>query len=913
MADNISNIVDPSVFPDLDKLIGRLVDVEGEISAINGKTVTIQVDLKGAENLNQLTAAVQQQQVTIEKLSAVQIENAQATQQMNNAELQLNTTTTGNIRLLLEQKQELQYVNAEIKRLSNETITNETAHKRNNDQLVKATARQIELKQAISANNAALKDSAVQVNNVSNSFNILGVSGEGIEKLFGRMILRMAAMQLIIAPVIAGVGALWESFNKLSDAQERATKTLKDYEDSAKELQDFQSNIYSGEQASKANYEILINTIREKTSGILAQKEAYKDLQAIMPGITNAYTMADIANGKDAIGMRQKANYIIELTESIKQNKTTYEQVLKDYKKLEEQYLLGDTEPNNKTTAHVNEQKALTQAYLVAKNDLVTRRAQLIDESVKLRQANPDADKTKPKIERKSYGEEISAENEKYKLELATNKSIFDASRQTFTEREQLREADEQSAQVHFEKLRQLTEKYAKDTNQSKTWLAAKELQFAADQRAVDNANTEEAKKDALLIQKRHEEAAKAIDEQISKMEDERAKIRELAQELDDIQSGAKKHHDYAKGGNPFLEALGFSPDFADEQDDFEKKIARAKDKLADLADKRGNAYATGDTTKIGAANLAFKGGEKDLAQLEADKQQAIDDKIIAGKKEVAERTVELAKQTFEALKTISDNQIAAEQQQIDIKQRQIRLQYEQQIEAINASAGYQITKDNQKAKAAAQLASEENSLQQKSNQLLLKKARNDKTAAEASIVANTAEAIMKTYASYSALGPEGTALAAGIAALIAATGAVQFAAAASTPLPQFADGTEGTTTSHFIAGEQGAELGITPSGKTMMFNKEGIYSAPIGTKIKTADETAAILKYASSTIGMSAYDLIGLQVNGNDKAIEKVGKIVNDKFEDVKDDLVSAIYGINRGGNVTVIAEGSKLQFRKK
>ena len=177
----------------------------------------------------------------------------------------------------------------------------------------------------------------------------------------------------------------------------------------------------------------------------------------------------------------------------------------------------------------------------------------------------------------------------------------------------------------------------------------------------------------------------------------------------------------------------------------------------------------------------------------------------------------------------------------------------------------------------AAQNAAKQNAIQHQSNELTLKTAKGNKMAAEAGIIENTALGIAKVWAEYGKI----PVLAAALTAVIASIGAAQYAAAASTPLPQFEHG--GTTaTRYFIAGEAGPERMTTPSGQTMLAEKPGIYSAPIGTKIDTAAETAALMRFASSSIGLRV-DSNGQLKEGSSEMTDK--RIV-EKLDDLNDTM---------------------------
>ncbi len=247
---------------------------------------------------------------------------------------------------------------------------------------------------------------------------------------------------------------------------------------------------------------------------------------------------------------------------------------------------------------------------------------------------------------------------------------------------------------------------------------------------------------------------------------------------------------------------------------------------------------------------------------------------------EIKDLTIQLTRETAQAVTTIGDNQFAAEQQQLDILSRKQQIQNQQAIEAINAKTEYQGDKDNELARQAAQNAAKTNEIQQQQNQLALKKAIFDKKAAEAGVLLSVAQAEAANLINFAKNPIEATV----IAALIAGIGAAQYAAAASTPLPQFWTG--GTTqTPVFSAAERGTELGITPQGQALIFDKPGAYMAPIGTEIKNAAETEKIIQYAIHGMNYSA-PAFSTKDNNNDALALKIAEIISDKFEKVGYDL---------------------------
>lgn len=273
-------------------------------------------------------------------------------------------------------------------------------------------------------------------------------------------------------------------------------------------------------------------------------------------------------------------------------------------------------------------------------------------------------------------------------------------------------------------------------------------------------------------------------------------------------------------------------------------------------------------------------------------------DALLNAKKEFWNQTVNLAQEAYSSLKTIRDNHFQQEQMNIQHEMQLVQMQANQKIAAIRATSGYEKDKLNQEAVLVAQTNAKENELQKESNQLNLKKAKADKTSAELEIVAKTGVAIAATYAAYAGI-PGGVLIASGIAALLSGIGAAQFAAVASTPLPQYYMG--GTTkTPIFSAGERGFEL-IQPAGNKPAYfssNTASVYNEPIGTKITSHEQTVKLIKYAvgnvlSPAANQSSSNVLSLQKSENDmtkKIVKELANIIGDKFEDTGDNITYAI-----------------------
>ncbi len=254
---------------------------------------------------------------------------------------------------------------------------------------------------------------------------------------------------------------------------------------------------------------------------------------------------------------------------------------------------------------------------------------------------------------------------------------------------------------------------------------------------------------------------------------------------------------------------------------------------------------------------------------------------------DLKDAAIQTAQDTAAAVKQIQDNQFAAEQQQLQIKMQALENSNEQKIQAINATAGYQISKDNALAKQAAQFAAQQNAIQKQENELALKKAKADKVAAEASVVMNTAIAVTKILAN-DAYDPP---VAAALVALTIATGAAQYAAAASTPLPQYRYGTSATHTPFFIAGEAGENEWIKPVGKPGYWSgtTAKIFHEPLGTSVTPIHK---ITEFANANVSHT-YG----KIEAKDNSAKEMATLIGEKIEKSNAEVV---YALLRSKNIT-------------
>lgn len=309
MADQISNIIDNKVFTDLDTLVTKIESVEKEIDVVNGKAISIQVDLKGAESLTQLTAAIKDQKVTIDQLTQSEQQNTAATIQLVSAQEKFGLGTAALAEKLADQKLEMDYVNKQIKayteiqnvagkatlenfqilgqyierqKVLRQEINQTTAEIKTQTEIglnkqaeafaklgrqmgnamnttsgVREAMRQLALQgKQNSIEYKVLQERAIELSNAqkkvvadttaaTKSISFLGVEVKNVDQMFARMALRMVGSFVVFNLLFEGVTKLYEAFTALSDAEKLAEDNLTAYNDAVKELEKSKSNLTS--------------------------------------------------------------------------------------------------------------------------------------------------------------------------------------------------------------------------------------------------------------------------------------------------------------------------------------------------------------------------------------------------------------------------------------------------------------------------------------------------------------------------------------------------------------------------------------------------------------------------------------------------------------------------------------------
>lgn len=239
---------------------------------------------------------------------------------------------------------------------------------------------------------------------------------------------------------------------------------------------------------------------------------------------------------------------------------------------------------------------------------------------------------------------------------------------------------------------------------------------------------------------------------------------------------------------------------------------------------------------------------------------------------EFYDRTVDLANKAADAIIEAKNRQFEAEMDRLDKQAEAVRNNYEQQSLFIQNTVKDENDRYNQQQKLLAQTQTQEAVIEQQKREVAKRQAAAQKTAAIAAIIQNTAVA-MTSALKYP---PPASGILMG---LIAASGAVQLAAAANTPIPAYKEGTDNHKGGKFYAGDGGEKELIVSPNKAPYWSKNvtTMYDEPKGTKVIPK----SVIDYAMSNTTANTSSLsAAYEAHSNALFAKVVGDIVGKQFE---------------------------------
>lgn len=346
-------------------------------------------------------------------------------------------------------------------------------------------------------------------------------------------------------------------------------------------------------------------------------------------------------------------------------------------------------------------------------------------------------------------------------------------------------------------------------------------------------------------------EFPKSINDQLVAMYNEKAAIAQDANdlELSDIKNAYEKQQGelekkYAKGK---ISKRKFESEQLKIQQEFEIKALESTIENArkQLAVERQLANLEQDPTKkanrlrdIETAESKLNGMLIALANLRFKNTKEINKKTYDDFLKMFEGIANAAKETFEIIGGFiharSEKEKNAIQEQIDLLEEK----RQKDLEGVDQT----ITNERDKADAIIRINAladaQKTALQTKQRQAQERDARFQKASTIASIISETALAVVRALGA-KPYTPANIAL----AAITGALGAAQLAVAIATPIPKYAKGGTLEKTKTIQLAEEGRELAVSPSGELTLYEKPTITTLAGGTQILSNKVTEDMLK----------------------------------------------------------------------
>jgi len=279
---------------------------------------------------------------------------------------------------------------------------------------------------------------------------------------------------------------------------------------------------------------------------------------------------------------------------------------------------------------------------------------------------------------------------------------------------------------------------------------------------------------------------------------------------------------------------------------------------------------------------------EDKLAKLRIQRSKLVRDNVIndikkeaEARKQLKDLTKQVAEEAAQFVITLVnagfENRKNKIQEQINLTDENAKAE----IDAVNRSLISTSEKADKVKLIEAQADAQKKQLQREQKRVDQEKAKFDKAISLARIIQATAEAEISAL-SYLA-NPVTAPLYPGIAALIAALGAIQLATVLATPIPAYEKGTHNAKGGTSLVGEKGAEYVITPQGATFLTpGKPTLMDIPKGSTVIPHLETVRMMDVKNYVGGVQT-DMSGVIQAINKKQFTAKGSRVNGWLSEMK------------------------------
>lgn len=279
--------------------------------------------------------------------------------------------------------------------------------------------------------------------------------------------------------------------------------------------------------------------------------------------------------------------------------------------------------------------------------------------------------------------------------------------------------------------------------------------------------------------------------------------------------------------------------------------------RIISLKEEVNNATAKVLATKEGTAERYA--AEKELAEKTLALNDEVTAKQIEAQQKLADAKKQLTAESFDLINQLQGNAFDRESQVIQSQIEEIDRKKEREIESANATITNAQDRATAIAKIEAKAQQQKEDLERRQRQVELERARFEKAANIAQIIASTAAAVIETLKTY-----KGTPQAFALATAVGAIGAVQLAKAIATPLPKFAEGTTDAPGGlSWVGDAYRKELVITPDGN--------MFQTPSVPTVMNVPKHSIVLPDARAALES------GLAVNQYGRLIQTQGESMHD------------------------------------
>ena len=229
------------------------------------------------------------------------------------------------------------------------------------------------------------------------------------------------------------------------------------------------------------------------------------------------------------------------------------------------------------------------------------------------------------------------------------------------------------------------------------------------------------------------------------------------------------------------------------------------------------------------------------LAKGDADYEIAQLKSVAAARQELNKTVKQLVGEAANFITALVDAGFTNRKNALRKEQDEIESRTQAEIGAVDRSLSTEQQKADKIAVINAKASSEKERIAREERKIDVEKAKFEKLASVARIIAATgvAEVQALTYLSNPFTAP----LYPAIAAAIAGLGALQLATVLATPIPQYAKGTKSAKGGLSIVGERGRELVETPSGMSFLTaDTASLINLPKGSKVTPHHETMRMI-----------------------------------------------------------------------